>query len=129
MATLTSFAVPPASTPASPNQELVNLEQRTTSPLLIAPTPHVTDRSLKGKAHAQDKGVSLEELKSFSPKHDNLVLSVSDPTYTRRLIVLMNARKERKQLEGIGNNLILSASLVFQQLEDIQLLKDELRDA
>ena len=41
----------------------------------------------------------------------------------------MNAHNERKLLEGIGNNLILSASLVFQQLEDIQLLKDELRDA
>ena len=41
----------------------------------------------------------------------------------------MNARKERKLLEGIGNNLILSADLVFQQLEGMQLLEDELRDA
>ena len=42
---------------------------------------------------------------------------------------MINARKERKLLEGIGNNLILSVSLVFQQLEVMPLLEDELRDA
>ena len=129
MTTLTSFPVPLASTPASPNQELVNLEKRTASALLIAPTPHVTDRSSKGKTPAQDTGISSEELKSFSPEHDNLVMSVSNPAYTRKLTALINAWKERKLLEGIGNNLILSAGRVFQQLEGVQLLEDELKDA
>ena len=41
----------------------------------------------------------------------------------------MNARKDRKLLEVVGNNLILSACLVFQQLEGVQLLEDELKDA
>ena len=41
----------------------------------------------------------------------------------------MNTSKERKLLEGIGNNLILSVGLVFQQLEGMQLLEDKFRDA
>ena len=110
---MTSFTVPLASTPAPPNQALVNLKQRSASPLLTALASPVTDRSSKGKAPTQDTGVSLEELKSFSLEHDNLVLYAFDPDYTRKLSALMNARKERKLLEGIGNNLILSVGLVF----------------
>ena len=71
----------------------------------------------------------MEELQAFSPEHDNLVLSVSDPIYTRRLTSLMNAHKDRRLLEAVGNNLMLSAGLVFQQLEGMQLLEDELKDA
>ena len=41
----------------------------------------------------------------------------------------MNTQRERRLLEGIGNSLILSADLVFQQLEGVQIMKDELRDA
>ena len=41
----------------------------------------------------------------------------------------MNARRERDILEGIGNNLIHSACLVFQKLENVQSIEDELRDA
>ena len=41
----------------------------------------------------------------------------------------MNARRERKLLEGIGNNLILSGGLVFQQLENVQSMEDELKNA
>ena len=73
--------------------------------------------------------ISMEELNSFSPEHDNLVLSVSDPVYTRRLTSLMNARKDKRLLEGIGNNLMLSVGLVFQQLEGVQLLEDELEES
>ena len=58
----------------------------------------------------------MEELKSFSADHDNLVSSVYDPVCTRRLTALMNARKDMRLLEGIGNTLILSVGLglVFQ---------------
>ena len=41
----------------------------------------------------------------------------------------MNTRKEKKLLEGIENALFLSAGIVFQQLEDMQLLEDELKEA
>ena len=56
----------------------------------------------------------MEELNSFSPEHDNLILSVSDLVYTSRLTALMNARKDRRLLKAIGNNLMLFAGLVFQ---------------
>ena len=71
----------------------------------------------------------MEEVNSFSPEHDNLVLSVSNPVYTKRLTTLMNARKDRRLLKGIGNNLILLVGLVFRQLEGVQLLEDEIKDA
>ena len=41
----------------------------------------------------------------------------------------MNARKEKRLLAWIGNALFLSAGMVFQQLEDVQLLEDELKEA
>ena len=40
----------------------------------------------------------------------------------------MNAWRERNLLEGIRNSLILFADLLFQQLENVQLMEDELRD-
>ena len=89
----------------------------------------MTDESSKGKAPAQDMEISMEKLNSFSLEHDNLVLSISDPVYTKRLTALMNAGKDRRLLEGIGNNLMPSAGLVFQQLESVQLVEDELKDA
>ena len=52
-------------------------------------------------------------------EHENLVLIVSDPSYTRRLTTIMNARKEKILLVGIGNALFFSAGMVFQQLEDV----------
>ena len=85
--------------------------------------------SSKGKAPIEDIGLSMEELQAFPPEHDNLVLTVSDPVYTRRLTGLMNTRKDRRLLEAIGNNLMLLAGLVFQQLEGVQLLEEELKDA
>ena len=71
----------------------------------------------------------MEELQYFSSEHDNLVLSVSDPIYTRRLADLMNTPKDRKLLEAVGNNLMLLAGLVCQQLEGVQLLEYKLKDA
>ena len=85
--------------------------------------------SSKGKTHVQDTELSMEELQAFSPKHENLILSVSDLVYTRKLTSLMNACKDKRLLEAVGNNLMLSAGLVFQQLEGVQLLEDELKDA
>ena len=41
----------------------------------------------------------------------------------------MNAPKDKKLLAGIGNALLLSAGMVFQQLEDVWLLEDELKEA
>ena len=69
--------------------------------------------SSKGKAHVQDFGISTEELQAFSLQHDNLVSTVSESGYTRRLTALITARKDRKLLEAIGNNLMLSIGLVF----------------
>ena len=119
MITLASFTVLPAPNTASVNQELVSMERRTTSPLPATSASPVRDESSKGKAPTQDVEISMQELNSFSLKHKNLGLSVSDPVYTRRLIALMNARKDRRLSEGIGNNLILSTGLVFQQLEGV----------
>ena len=75
------------------------------------------DTSSKDKSSVEVMGISLEELHSFSPEQNNLVLSVSDPCYTRRLSALIHARRDRRLLDGIGNSLILSVGLVFQQLE------------
>ena len=58
-----------------------------------------------------------------------MVQSVSDPSYTRSLTAFMETRKDKKLLEGIGNALFLSAGMVFQQLEDVQSLEDELKEA
>ena len=69
----------------------------------------------KGKSPAQDSGITLEELESFSTEHENLVLSVSDSSYTRMLIAFMNTRKDKKLFEGIGNALFLSVGMIFQQ--------------
>ena len=41
----------------------------------------------------------------------------------------MNAWRKRNLLEGIGNSLILSTGLVFQQLENMQSIEDDLKDA
>lgn len=78
-----------------------------------ASDPSAKDSSDKGKSPMQDSGVSPEELKSFSTEHENLVLSVSNPSYTRRLTTFMNTCKEKKLLKGIKNALSLSVGMVF----------------
>ena len=109
---------------ASPTQEIVVSKPKTTNPSATIPPSSSNDKTL-----VQETKVSLEELSSFSPKHDNLVLNISDPIYIRRLMALMNAQRERRLLDGIGNILILSTGLVFQQLDGVQIMEDELRDA
>ena len=116
---LVLFTVSHASPPASPIQETLVTSQVTATFPSNAPNPPVKDSSDKSKSPVQDSGVSLEEIESFSVEHENLVLSVSDPSYTRRLTTFMNARKEKRLLARIGNALFLSAGMVFQQLEDV----------
>ena len=99
--------------PSSPTQEPSSPKQRITTPPPATFVPLEAEMSSKGKAPAQDIELSMEELQVLSPEHDNLVLSVSDPVYTRRLTGTMNAHKDRRLLEAIGNNLMLSAGLVF----------------
>ena len=60
--------------------------------------------------------------------HQSMVQSVADPSYTKSLTTFMNTRKEKKLLKGIRNALFLSAGMVFQQLEDVQSLEDELKE-
>ena len=124
-----SFTAPRASLPASPIQEMTASGQVAATAPSSAPNPPAKDSSDKGKSPIQDSGVSLEELESFPTEHENLVLSVSDPSYTRTITTFMNTHKEKKLLEGIGNALFLSAGMVFQQLEDVRLLEDELKEA
>ena len=83
----------------------------------------------KGKSQVQDSGAGSEDLESFAVKHPSLVQNVADPSYTRSLTAFMNTRKDKKLLEGVGNALFLSAGMVFQQLEDLQSLEDELKEA
>ena len=124
-----SFTAPYVPPPASPTQEMVATGQVAATAPPSASNPPAKDSSDKGKSPMQDSRVSLEELESFYAEHENLVLSVSDPSYTRRLTAFMNTCKEKKLLEGIGNALFLSAGMVFQQLEDVRLLEDELKEA
>ena len=91
--------------------------------------PSAKDSSGKGKSHVQGSGVGPEDLESFAAKHQGMVQSVSDPSYTRSLIAFKETRKVKKLLEGIRNALFLSAGMVFQQLEDVQSLEDELKEA
>ena len=126
---LDSFTAPRASLPASPIQEMTASGQVAATAPSSAPNPPAKDSSDKGKSPIQDSGVSPEELESFPTEHENLVLSVSDPSYTRRLIAFMNARMEKRLLEGIVNALFLYVGMVFQQLEDVRLLEVELKEA
>ena len=41
---------------------------------------------------------------------------------------MISARRDRDLLEGIGNNLIFSAGLIFQRLELAQFVDDELKE-
>ena len=41
----------------------------------------------------------------------------------------MNTRKDKKLLEGVRNTLFLSAGMVLQQLENLQSMEDELKEA
>ena len=100
-----------------------------TTPLPASSVPVDAGMSSKGKAPVQDFGISTEELQAFSLQHDNLVSTVSEYGYTRRLTALITARKDRKLLEAIGNNLMLSTGLVFQKLEGVELLEKELKHA
>ena len=91
--------------------------------------PPAKDSSKKGKSQVQDSGVGSEDLESFAAKHLSIVQNVADPSYTRSLTAFMNTRKDKKLLEGVGNALFLSAGMVFQQLENLQSLEDELKEA
>ena len=115
--------------PSSPTLQGGSPKETITTPPPASSVLVEPGMSSKGKAHVEDIGISTEELQAFSLQHDNLVLTVSDPIYTRRLTALMNARKDRKLLEAIGNNLMLSVGLVFQQLEGVESLEKELKDA
>ena len=42
---------------------------------------------------------------------------------------MIHARRDKRLLEGIGNSLILYVGLVFQQLESVQSMEDEMKDA
>ena len=83
----------------------------------------------KGKSQVQDSGAGSEDLESFAAKHLSLVQNVADPSYTRSLTAFMNTRKDKKLLEGVGNALFLSAGMVFQQLEGLESMEDELKEA
>ena len=113
--------------PCSPTLEAGSPKEMITTPVLASSVPVDAGMSSKGKAPVQDFGISTEELQAFSLQHDNLVSTVSESGYTRRLTALMNARKDRKMLEAIGNHLMLSTGLVFQQLEGVELLEKELK--
>ena len=115
--------------PCSPTLEASSPKEMITTPLPASSVPVDAGMSSKGKAHVQDIGISTEELQAFSLQHDNLVSTVSESSYTRRLTALMSARKDRKMLEAIGNHLMLSTGLVFQQLEGVKLLEEQLKHA
>ena len=83
----------------------------------------------KGKSQVQGSGAGSEDQESFATKHWSMVQSVADPEYTRSLSAFMNTRKDKKLLEGVGNALFLSAGMVFQQLESLELMEDELKEA
>ena len=75
---MASSAILHVPSPSYQVQEIVILEQATVDPLANVPPPPPP----KDKALVQDTRVTPEELISFSPEHDNLVLNVYDPTYT-----------------------------------------------
>ena len=120
------MAGPHVSPPSSPIQEIVATERRTTAAPSSTSNPSVKD---KGKSQVQDSGAGSADLESFAAKHLNMVQNVADPEYTRSLTAFMNSRKDKKLLEGVGNALFLSAGMVFQQLEDLQSMEDELKEA
>ena len=71
-----SFSTPPTSS-APPTQDIATSEQVTVKPSATIPT-----RPLKDKAPIQETNTDSKELKSFSPEHENLVMKVSEPSYT-----------------------------------------------
>ena len=115
--------------PCSPTLEAGSPKEMITTPVLASSVPVDAGMSSKGKAPVQDFGISTEELQAFSLQHDNLVSTVSESGYTRRLTALMTAHNNRKILEAIGNHLMLSTGLVFQQLEGVKLLEEQLKHA
>lgn len=91
--------------------------------------PPTKGSSDKGKTQVQESGVGSEDPESFAAKYLSIVQSVADPSYTRNLTAFMNARKDKKLLEGVRNALFLLAGMVFQELESLQSLEEELREA
>ena len=74
---LTFFSAPPTSSSAPPSQEKTipaQISVETSADALSSP--------LKDQASVQVTNTNSKDLISFSPEHDNLIMNVSEPSYT-----------------------------------------------
>ena len=72
---------------------------------------------------------SEEELKAFSPKIENLLLDISEPSYTRRVSALISQRGDRNILKGVSSSLIIFLEILFQHQERIHVAENKLKEA